>query len=56
MKQISVIGSISMDLVVESKRRPGAGETVIGDAFHTVPGGKGRTKRSQSRVSAVPSK
>ncbi|WP_290778972.1 ribokinase [Exiguobacterium sp. UBA5002] len=41
MKQISVIGSISMDLVVESKRRPGAGETVIGDAFHTVPGGKG---------------
>jgi len=41
MKQISVIGSISMDLVVESKRRPGAGETIIGDAFHTVPGGKG---------------
>lgn len=41
MKQISVVGSISMDLVVESDRRPSAGETVIGSAFHTVPGGKG---------------
>lgn len=41
MKDIRVIGSVSMDLVVESERRPGAGETVIGSAFHTVPGGKG---------------
>jgi ribokinase len=30
-----------MDLVVTSSRRPGAGETVLGESFKTVPGGKG---------------
>lgn len=30
-----------MDLVVTSAKRPGAGETVLGDSFSTVPGGKG---------------
>lgn len=30
-----------MDLVVTSSRRPGAGETVLGTSFKTVPGGKG---------------
>ncbi|SDN98702.1 ribokinase [Halobacillus sp. SY10] len=39
--KIAVIGSSSMDLVVTSKRRPGAGETVLGESFETVPGGKG---------------
>ncbi|WP_405144487.1 ribokinase [Paenibacillus sp. FSL H7-0942] len=41
MAKICVIGSSSMDLVVTSSRRPGAGETVLGDSFKTVPGGKG---------------
>lgn len=41
MANISVIGSSSMDLVVTSSRRPGAGETVLGESFKTVPGGKG---------------
>lgn len=40
MPNIAVVGSISMDLVAVSKR-PKAGETVIGEAFHTIPGGKG---------------
>ncbi|MEI2666126.1 ribokinase [Rossellomorea sp. LJF3] len=39
--KIAVIGSSSMDLVVTSAKRPGAGETVLGDSFDTVPGGKG---------------
>ncbi|MDO6654910.1 ribokinase [Anaerobacillus sp. 1_MG-2023] len=39
--KIAVIGSSSMDLVVTSKKRPGAGETVLGESFKTVPGGKG---------------
>lgn len=39
--KIAVIGSASMDLVVTSAKRPGAGETVLGDSFDTVPGGKG---------------
>lgn len=30
-----------MDLVVTSAKRPKAGETVLGDSFITVPGGKG---------------
>lgn len=41
MAKIIVIGSSSIDLVVTSARRPGAGETVLGENFKTVPGGKG---------------
>ncbi|KOS30502.1 ribokinase [Bacillus anthracis] len=41
MPNIAVVVSISMDLVAVSKKRPKAGETVIGEAFHTIPGGKG---------------
>ncbi|WP_068618649.1 ribokinase [Paenibacillus tuaregi] len=41
MAKIGVIGSCSMDLVVTSSKRPGAGETVLGESFKTVPGGKG---------------
>ncbi|MCF6136213.1 ribokinase [Pseudalkalibacillus berkeleyi] len=39
--KIAVIGSASMDLVVSSQKRPQAGETVLGDSFKTIPGGKG---------------
>lgn len=39
--KICVIGSCSMDLVVTSSKRPVAGETVLGESFKTVPGGKG---------------
>ncbi|WP_213531377.1 ribokinase [Paenibacillus sp. J45TS6] len=39
--KVTVIGSSSMDLVVTSSKRPGAGETVLGESFRTVPGGKG---------------
>ncbi|MGX9706710.1 ribokinase [Laceyella tengchongensis] len=41
MVKIVVVGSASMDLVVTSNKRPGAGETVLGESFKTVPGGKG---------------
>ncbi|WMT29526.1 ribokinase [Bacillus aerius] len=41
MSQIIVVGSCSMDLVVTSNKRPNAGETVLGESFKTVPGGKG---------------
>ncbi|MFS0782634.1 ribokinase [Bacillus sp. 1P06AnD] len=41
MVKIAVVGSSSMDLVVTSDIRPGAGETVLGKDFSTVPGGKG---------------
>ncbi len=41
MKRIAVIGSINMDLVVETDIIPKKGETVLGNNFFTSPGGKG---------------
>jgi ribokinase len=41
MKHILVVGSINMDLVVRVPQMPVPGETVLGDAFQTFPGGKG---------------
>jgi len=38
---IVVIGSINMDLVARMARLPRPGETVQGDNFQTIPGGKG---------------
>ena len=38
---ITVIGSINMDLVVETNRVPAKGETTLGNAFSTFFGGKG---------------
>lgn len=36
-----VIGSANMDLVVRSRRIAAPGETVLGEAFRQIPGGKG---------------
>ena len=38
---ITVIGSANMDLVVGTENFPDQGETVLGNVFDTVPGGKG---------------
>lgn len=38
---ITVIGSINMDLVVQTDVFPTQGETVLGNLFTTIPGGKG---------------
>lgn len=38
---IVVAGSLNMDLLIRAPRIPRPGETIIGGAFHTVPGGKG---------------
>jgi ribokinase len=40
-KAVVVVGSINMDLVAKTTRIPHAGETVMGSAFQTHPGGKG---------------
>ncbi|MFO1310904.1 MAG: ribokinase [Burkholderiales bacterium] len=39
--RIVVVGSSNMDLVVRAPRLPRPGETIAGDDFRTVPGGKG---------------
>jgi len=38
---IIVVGSLNMDFVVQVRELPRPGETVLGSAFATVPGGKG---------------
>ncbi|GAE31369.1 ribokinase [Halalkalibacter hemicellulosilyticus] len=38
---ITVIGSINMDMVTTTVRVPEQGETVMGECFRTMPGGKG---------------
>jgi ribokinase len=38
---ILVFGSLNMDLVVRSPRLPQVGETLMGETFLSIPGGKG---------------
>ena len=40
-KSIVVVGTLNMDLVVQAQRHPKPGETLLGTAFNTYPGGKG---------------
>ena len=39
--KVVVVGSLNMDLVTRARRLPKAGETLAGESFTTVPGGKG---------------
>ncbi|MCP3773799.1 ribokinase [Paenibacillus sp. MZ04-78.2] len=39
--RIVVIGSLNMDIVVETSRFPRVGETLTGEQVHFIPGGKG---------------
>lgn len=41
MKQIAVIGSVVIDLAVQTPRLPAIGETLLADNFKIGPGGKG---------------
>ncbi|WP_067840796.1 ribokinase [Nocardia lijiangensis] len=46
---IAVLGSINMDLVTTTRRRPAPGETVLGSEFAMVPGGKGSNQAIAAR-------
>lgn len=55
---VVVVGSLNMDLVTRAPRLPRAGETLIGESFATVSGGKGANQavasaRLGARVSMV---
>lgn len=41
MSRVVVVGSLNMDVVVQSARRPAAGETLLGGRVSFLPGGKG---------------
>jgi len=50
---VVIVGSINMDLVVRSPRLPLPGETILGSAFATFPGGKGANQAvAASRLGA----
>ena len=46
MKNILVIGSLNMDLVINTDRMPQAGETIHGKGFAHFPGGQGANQAS----------
>ncbi|HEX2886092.1 PfkB family carbohydrate kinase, partial [Vineibacter terrae] len=39
--KVIVVGSLNMDLIVRTPRRPEMGETVMGEDLQVLPGGKG---------------
>ena len=41
MKKTLVVGSLNMDLVTQVKATPKVGETILGNDFNKIPGGKG---------------
>ena len=54
MPGVLVVGSINMDLVVETGNFPRLGETLIGSGFATHPGGKGANQAvAASRLGAT---
>lgn len=42
--KVTVVGSLNMDLVSQAKRLPEVGETILGEKFSTIPGGKGNNQ------------
>lgn len=49
MNRVLVIGSVNMDLVVETSQFAAPGETVLGRHFATFPGGKGANQAVAAR-------
>lgn len=46
--KILVVGSLVMDLIVSTHSFPNSGETVLGNAFQSAPGGKGANQAIQA--------
>jgi ribokinase len=51
---ITVVGSINLDLIAHTARLPGPGETVVGDHFHSAPGGKGANQALAAARAGAP--
>jgi ribokinase len=54
MSRVVVCGSINMDVVVQSKRRPATGETLLGATVSFLPGGKGLNQAVAAARLGVP--
>jgi ribokinase len=55
MSRVVVCGSLNMDVVVQSARRPAAGETLTGAKASFLPGGKGLNQAVAAARTGVPS-
>ena len=51
--EVCVVGSVNLDLTVRAPSLPVPGETVIGDGFARVPGGKGANQALGARVAGA---
>ena len=54
MSRVVVCGSLNMDVVVQSPRRPAPGETILGAEVSFLPGGKGLNQAIASARLGVP--
>ena len=54
MSRVVVCGSLNMDVVVQSARRPAPGETILGATVSFLPGGKGLNQAIASARLGVP--
>ncbi|HTR85060.1 MAG TPA: ribokinase [Reyranella sp.] len=54
MSRVIVCGSLNMDVIVQSERRPAIGETVLGAKVTFLPGGKGLNQAVASARLSVP--
>ena len=54
MREITVYGSVNVDLVVSGVELPGPGETVIGGRFEVHPGGKGANQAVAAARAGAP--
>lgn len=50
---IYVIGSMSVDLVVQANRLPKRGETILGESFFMTEGGKGANQAAGLSVGGL---
>ena len=55
MTRVVVCGSLNMDVVVQSARRPAPGETLTGAVASFLPGGKGLNQAVAAARSGIPS-
>ena len=53
--RVAVVGSLSLDLVMEVPRRPDKGETIAGTSFNTFVGGKGNNQALAAARTGAPS-